>query len=159
MPSLTISGRIGARSLWTIFVPALFLFLVVLCFAQPARANAITLSQYESDLAIVDTGIANHLSLFSKTVVAQHDYAAALAAGALAIEDLATKDPVGAQVDFQNAINDFNGVLLSLGLPALPGSDPPVPEPASLLQLAAGLAAIVFVLARRRRSIGASSLV
>jgi len=118
--------------------------------AQTARANSMTPQQYLKDLGTVNAEIAANPGAFDDSAAALHDYAAAVVAGALGIADLLHHNSSGAQTEFEIALHDFNGVLLVLGDPQLPGGDP-APEPSSLLQLGLGMGAVLFVFGRRQR--------
>ena len=110
----------------------------------------MTAQQYLNDLAAVNADITANPDAFSDSAVAMEDYALGVISGTMGIADLLAKNNSGAQTEFQIALDDFNGLLLVLGDPQLPGSDPAT-EPSSLLQLGLGIGAVLFAFGRRHR--------
>jgi hypothetical protein len=126
------------------------LVIALLCGPQSVRADAYTSQQLTNDVGIVDADIAGHALAFAMSPVAQNDYAAGLTAASLGIVFIALNDNTDAQKEFTIAVNDYNGVLLALGLSPLAGGSG-VPEPSSLLQLSLGAVAVAIVGVRRQR--------
>jgi len=129
----------------------------LLCLPQAVHADAITPQQLTADLSIVNNDIASNMMAFLNSPIAESEYAKGIMAAGLGIAYLAMSDQTDAQIQFQNALDDYNGVLLTLGLAPLTGGDPvsgsdppPVPEPSSFLQLGMGTAALGFVVGRKR---------
>ena len=142
-------GELFPRRCVLVFA-AVVALLVPLCVPQVAKADTITPAQYAADLNLVNAAIANNASAFANSSAAMHDYTAGVLIGAEGLWDLKNGDNAGAQADFQAAISDFNGVLLVLGLPPLPGSAS-VPEPPTVLQLRLGIAVLGLVAGMKRR--------
>jgi len=115
------------------------LMLAPLCVPGTAQAGTITGKQVAADLATVDTDIAHNPMGYRKSIVAQTDLNAGIAAMIAGDVAAALGNNKGAQAEFAIAVTDFNAVLKVLG-DAPPGGDPPgVPEPASMLLVGIGM--------------------
>jgi len=121
----------------------LALLLGALCMPLTAKADSITAQQVGADLFLVQADIAKNPLAFALSPVAQNDLALGIAAMTFGDIAAAMGHNAEAQVGFQAAINDFNGVLSVLGYAPLGGGDPPaVPEPPTMFLLGLGVTAI-----------------
>jgi plastocyanin domain-containing protein len=74
---------------------------------------------FENETATVTKEIDTHLPQYFSSKTAQQDYRNALTAGTRGVAETFKGQTGAAQIDFQVASDDFNGVLKALGLPPL----------------------------------------